>query len=75
MPWYGIYAPAATPPDVLEKINAAISHALDSQEVKQRLSKADVPGKAMPLAELATLMKTDYEKLTAVAKASLSTSK
>lgn len=75
VPWYGIYAPAATPPDVLEKINAAISHALDSQEVKQRLSKADVPGKAMPLAELATLMKTDYEKLTAVAKASLSTSK
>ena len=75
VPWYGIYVPAATPQDVTVKINAAISRALESPEVKQRLSKADVPGKAMPLTDLATLMKTDYEKLTAVVKASSSGSK
>ena len=34
------------------------------------LSKADVPGKPMSLTELATLMKTDHDKLTAVVKAS-----
>lgn len=70
VPWYGMYVPAATPKDVTEKINAAISRALDSPEVKQRLSKADVPGKPMSLAELGTLMKTDHDKLTAVVKAS-----
>jgi tripartite-type tricarboxylate transporter receptor subunit TctC len=75
VPWYGIYVPAATPQDVTVKINAAISRALESPEVKQRLSKADVPGKAMPLTDLATLMKTDYEKLSAVVKASSSGSK
>jgi tripartite-type tricarboxylate transporter receptor subunit TctC len=70
VPWYGMYVPAATPKDVTEKINAAISHALEAPEVQQRLSKADVPGKPMSLTELATLMKTDHDKLTAVVKAS-----
>jgi hypothetical protein len=31
---------------------------------------AGVPGKPMPLGELAALMKADYEKLTTVVKAS-----
>jgi tripartite-type tricarboxylate transporter receptor subunit TctC len=65
-----MYVPAKTPKDVTEKINAAISRALESPEVTQRLSKADVPGKPMSLAELGTLMKTDHDKLTAVVKAS-----
>jgi tripartite-type tricarboxylate transporter receptor subunit TctC len=73
VPWYGIYVPAATPNDVLVKINAGISRALEAPAVKERLSKSDIPGKPMSLADLATLMKTDYQKLSAVVKASSET--
>jgi tripartite-type tricarboxylate transporter receptor subunit TctC len=70
IPWYGIYLPSATPDALVEKIHAAINKALQNPDVQRQLSVADIPGKAMPLNELATLMKTDTEKLTAVVKAS-----
>jgi tripartite-type tricarboxylate transporter receptor subunit TctC len=69
VPWYGIYVPAATPDDIVEKINAGISKALANPEVQRQLAVADIPGKPMPLDELANLMKADHEKLTAVVKA------
>ena len=69
MPWYGIYVPAATPDDIVQKINAAVSKALENPDVQRQLAVADIPGKPMPLGDLATLMKADYEKLTGVVKA------
>jgi tripartite-type tricarboxylate transporter receptor subunit TctC len=70
VPWYGIYVPAATPDDIVAKIHAGINKALENPDVQRQLSVADIPGKPMQLGELAGLMKTDYEKLTAVVKAS-----
>jgi tripartite-type tricarboxylate transporter receptor subunit TctC len=69
VPWYGIYVPAATPDEIVQKINAAISKALENPDVQRELAVADIPGKPMPLDELASLMKADHEKLTAVVKA------
>ena len=69
VPWYGIYVPAATPDDIVEKINAAINKALRNPDVQRQLAVADIPGKPMPLDELASLMKADHAKLTAVVKA------
>jgi len=68
--WYGIYVPAATPDGVVEKIHAGINKALENPDVQRQLAVADIPGKPMQLSELADLMKADYEKLTAVVKAS-----
>jgi tripartite-type tricarboxylate transporter receptor subunit TctC len=70
IPWYGIYVPAATPDALVEKIHDAIDKALQNPDVQRELAVADIPGKPMPLSELASLMKADYEKLTAVVKAS-----
>jgi tripartite-type tricarboxylate transporter receptor subunit TctC len=70
VPWYGIYVPSATPDAVVEKIHQAIDKALENPDVQRQLSIADIPGKAMPLNELAALMKADTEKLTTVIKAS-----
>ena len=70
VPWYGIYVPASTPDTLVEKIHAAIDKALDNPEVQHQLAIADIPGKPMPLTDLAGLMKGDYEKLTTVIKAS-----
>jgi tripartite-type tricarboxylate transporter receptor subunit TctC len=36
--WFGILAPAGTPPDVVQKLNAEIGRALASQDVQERLA-------------------------------------
>jgi tripartite-type tricarboxylate transporter receptor subunit TctC len=70
LPWYGIYVPSATPDALIEKIHASINKALENPAVQRQLAIADIPGKPMPLSELAALMKADTEKLTSVIKAS-----
>jgi len=70
VPWYGIYVPASTPDALVAKIHDAVNKALDNPEVQHQLATADIPGKPMALTDLASLMKGDYEKLTAVIKAS-----
>jgi tripartite-type tricarboxylate transporter receptor subunit TctC len=68
--WYGIYVPSGTPEPVIEKIHDGISKALENPDVQRQLAVADIPGRPMPLGELAGLMKADFEKLTTVVKAS-----
>ena len=70
IPWYGIYVPSSTPDALVEKIHQAVNKALQNPDVQRQLAVADIPGKPMALDELAALMKADYEKLTAVTKAS-----
>jgi len=68
VPWYGIYVPSATPDAIVDKINDGINKALQNPDVQRQLSLANIPGKPMPLGELAALLKADHEKLTMVAK-------
>jgi tripartite-type tricarboxylate transporter receptor subunit TctC len=70
VPWYGIYVPSATPEALVNRINEAINRALQNPDVQRQLSVANIPGKPMPLDELAALMKADHEKLTTVVKTS-----
>ena len=70
VPWYGIYVPSATPAALVNRINEAINKALQNPDVQRQLSVANIPGKPMPLNELAALMKADHEKLTTVVKTS-----
>ena len=68
IPWYGIYVSAATPDALVVKIHDAIDKALQNPDVQRELSVADIPGKPMPLNELAGLMQADHDKLTKVVK-------
>jgi tripartite-type tricarboxylate transporter receptor subunit TctC len=70
LPWYGIYVPAATPDELVGRIHEAINTALQSREVIERLSHADIPGQPMQLDELAKLMKADHERLNEIVKVS-----
>ena len=54
----------------MNRIHEAINTALQSREVIERLSHADIPGQPMPLDELAKLMKTDHERLNEIVKVS-----
>ena len=68
VPWYGIYVTSGTPDALVEKINAAINKALENPDVQRQLSITDIPGKPMSTADLAKLMRTDFEKLSTVVK-------
>jgi len=38
-PWYGIFAPAGTPPDVVRKLNTEFNAALHSPEISEQLKQ------------------------------------
>jgi len=37
--WYGVFAPAGTPPDAVSRLNAAINEALQAPEVREAMAK------------------------------------
>lgn len=45
--WFGLFAPAATPPEVRLRLNAAVNKALTNEAVRNRLR--DVGGEATPM--------------------------
>jgi len=44
MTWYGVLAPAATPPDIVDRLSKEIRKALESPEVKDQFVKLGVEG-------------------------------
>ena len=40
--WYGIYAPAGTPPDIVAKLNATITKAANTDEFRKKLEAEGV---------------------------------
>jgi tripartite-type tricarboxylate transporter receptor subunit TctC len=68
--WFGLIAPKGTPPDVINKLNAAMEKALDKQEVKVAFEKLGaVPAKTTP-AEFGQFIKTEVDTWGPVVKAS-----
>jgi tripartite-type tricarboxylate transporter receptor subunit TctC len=64
--WYGLVAPAATPPAVIERLNQAVRAALATESVRARLEKFGAqPAPGTPQ-ELAALIASDREKWTAL---------
>jgi tripartite-type tricarboxylate transporter receptor subunit TctC len=41
-PWFGLLAPAGTPPEAIDKLNTAFNAALGDAQVKQRLDRLGV---------------------------------
>ena len=67
--WYGVVVPAATPRDVVTKLNGAVVRALNSPDVLKRIaSLGQYPQPTTP-AEFAQIIKADYERWGRVVKA------
>ena len=68
--WNAVFAPKGTPPAVVAKLNAAISKALDDENVRKRLldlgSVIPKPGEERTSAALAAVVKSEVIKWTAV---------
>jgi tripartite-type tricarboxylate transporter receptor subunit TctC len=68
--WYGIYAPAKTPPEVVASLNAAIVSALHTPEIKERVMALHLVATGTSGPELAKIQKVDADLWGPVIKAS-----
>jgi tripartite-type tricarboxylate transporter receptor subunit TctC len=67
--WWGILAPAATPPATVERLNAAINKEMDTAEIKAFLLNEGAEPVAMKPAEFSAFIATEITRWKAVAKA------
>ncbi len=67
--WYGMVAPAGTPPEVLERAHKELGRALERPDVRQQLSKIGVDTAFMSQAEFASMLKSETVKLQQLFKA------
>lgn len=60
--WYGLLAPAATPPDIVAKLSAEVVAILKSPEMHDRLSKEGADPVGNPSAEFGKFIQSEIEK-------------
>ncbi|MBV8031675.1 MAG: ABC transporter substrate-binding protein [Betaproteobacteria bacterium] len=68
--WYAFFAPAGTPPAAIERIGAAAIHAVRETGARQRIEAMGLEPTGLPAAELAAILKADYERWGPVIRAS-----
>jgi tripartite-type tricarboxylate transporter receptor subunit TctC len=64
--WNALFAPAGTPAEIVEVLNAALRETLDRSDVKQRLLELGIQAKATAPDELRERLRADIAKWTAV---------
>jgi tripartite-type tricarboxylate transporter receptor subunit TctC len=60
--WNALFAPAGTPPEIVDKLNGALREILADAEVKQRLIELGIEAKASTPQEIAARLKSDIDK-------------
>jgi tripartite-type tricarboxylate transporter receptor subunit TctC len=65
--WAGLYAPAGTSDAIVEKMNAALQAALKTPEVQNKLTSNAIEPAGGSIAEFATFMKTERQRLSELA--------
>jgi hypothetical protein len=68
--WYGVLAPAGTPKPVIDRLNAEITKALNSPELKEKLLSMGMEPIALDPAQSASYMKTEIDRWANVVKIS-----
>jgi tripartite-type tricarboxylate transporter receptor subunit TctC len=68
--WYGMFAPAKTPPDVIAKLNTAIVDAVRAPDVEHRFLAFGLQPTGTSAAAFADIQKDDSEKWAPAVKAS-----
>ncbi|MFO1413713.1 MAG: tripartite tricarboxylate transporter substrate binding protein [Burkholderiales bacterium] len=67
--WIGLYAPAGTPTEIVDKINADVAKMLASPEVKERLAALGAEPLVMSPADFRKFMRDEIEESAKVVKA------
>ena len=66
--WFGLWAPKNTPKPIVEKLYAEIQKALDSPDVKKRITEDTGTPMKMPLADIEPFVKSEIAKWADVIK-------
>ncbi len=61
-PWYGFFAPAGTPPDVVQKLHTAINKVLTNPEIVSKLGQQGLEVQAMPREQFGQIVTSDIVK-------------
>jgi tripartite-type tricarboxylate transporter receptor subunit TctC len=67
--WQGFFAPARTPKDVVERLNAEINRILAQPDIRAKLLEAGANPSPMSLPEFASFVKAESEKFQLIIKA------
>ena len=67
--WWGLFAPAGTPANIVNTLNASVNKALVSAEMKQFLEREGVEAAPMSVAELADLLPREIARYRKAAQA------
>jgi tripartite-type tricarboxylate transporter receptor subunit TctC len=68
--WYGVFAPAGTPAEIVERISKALTEAVRKPEARERLLAFGLQPTGTSPAELAAIQKADSEAWAPLVKAS-----
>src|SRR5258706_1790255 len=68
MQWYGLAAPAGTPPAIIARLNAEALKALRSDEMKERLGLDGAEPRGSTAAQFGALIRSELEKWSRVAR-------
>ena len=68
--WYGIWAPAGTPRDIVHKLNADVVRAVSQADVKEKLAALGAEPSAFSAEEFAAFNRTEYERWGRIVRAS-----
>ena len=60
--WNALFAPAGTPPQIVNKLNGALQSILADASVKQRLLELGIEAKASTPQEISARLKSDIDK-------------
>lgn len=66
--YWGVLAPAGTPPDVIKKLNAAFNKAIQLPEIKQRLLDLGVEPTGGTAEQFGNILQTEIPKMTQIIK-------
>ena len=69
MQWYGMVAPAGTPPQIIARLHAEAAKALQSSEMKEKLALDGAQPVGSTPAEFAALIRRELDKWTRVVRA------
>ncbi len=60
--WYGVFAPAGTPPAVIAKLNKVLNEALQEEDVKKRMAAVGVLVKGSTPDEFGAFLASEYKR-------------
>lgn len=68
--WFGIFAPARTPPEIVSRMNGIFIRAMRTQSVKDKLQNLLLDVRELTPAQFASVVNADYQRWVPVIKAS-----